>query len=69
MKKPHIRMWIDAKNEMLDYNQHSEEVFIINDLDQEETIKLLFDTLFPFVQEIIYLESPPNAVKITFNHV
>jgi len=67
MKKPQVRIWIDAKNEILDQGQHAEEVFIIDGLEQKDRKKLLIETLFPLVKEVILLDSPPNAVKVTYN--
>lgn len=67
MQKPQIRMWINAKDEILNHSQHAEEVLIITNLEEELSKKLLFDTLFPLIKEIIILDTPPNAVKISYN--
>lgn len=67
MKQPRIRMWIDARNERIDLNQTKEAVFVIKDLDKEETRKLLIEAIFAAVKEIQILEKPQNAIKVRFN--
>lgn len=67
MKKPLTRIWIDARGETLNPDQHDIVVFTIENLDQEETRAILLEAVFPLVKEIRLPEDKNNTVELSYN--
>jgi len=67
VKPPVTRIWIDARGEVLDPDQHCEITYLIDNLDLEETKTILLEAVYPLVKEIRLRDEPKNAVQICFN--
>jgi hypothetical protein len=67
MKLTQTRVWIDARNERLDPDLHSEVTYTIKDLEISKTKLKLMEAVYPLVKEVILLSNPINTVRISFN--
>lgn len=67
MKEPRVQIWIDARGQLLNPHENAEVTYWIENLEQEETKKLLMEAIYPLVKEIILAKEPKNTVQIVYN--